>query len=72
MKLDFNQHKSDNDLIRLQIDNKDNALSDELIESIIDNLSKYTGRLSKKYKISNERFKLIMGRSMIEKILRLE
>jgi hypothetical protein len=63
--------KAENELIRLQIDNKDNTLSEEAIQGIIENLSRYTNRLSRKYKISDERFKLIVGRSTIEKIFKL-
>jgi hypothetical protein len=61
----------ENELIRLQIDNTDYSLTDEQIHTIITGLSRYTSRISKKYKIPNEKFKLVTGRSMIEKLFRL-
>jgi hypothetical protein len=61
----------ENELIRLQIDNTDNELTEEQVKLIIDSLSRYTSRLCRKYKISNNRFKLITGRSLVEKLFRL-
>lgn len=61
----------DPEVIRLEIDNTDNELSREEINEIINNLSRLTSRLTRRYKISNERFKLITGRSLLEKLLNI-
>jgi hypothetical protein len=57
--------------IRFEIENPDETLDESALESLFEDFSLFTASLLDKYNIPEERVKLVIGRSAIEKIFNL-
>lgn len=55
-------------LIRFEIDNYDGQLDDLELEEIIADFSTFTKTLLLKYKIPGERFKITLGKNILDKL----
>jgi hypothetical protein len=57
--------------IRLEIENPDETLDESSLEGLFEDFSLFTIALLEKYNIPEERIKLVVGRSALEKFLNL-
>jgi hypothetical protein len=62
---------NDTKIIRFEIDNRDAALEEPVIEEILDDFSSFTANLLEKYNIPGDRFRLVIGSGPLDKLLNL-